>query len=284
MGRSIKYEHVLEYEFVVTGPTSILWKPTKIDAVFHFLVLLQKGERRENVVGWRGGPGMKRKLLSPGSVDQENLRKKTAPDKEARVRLLLAEVYNGIVTNEFVQQDIKDATKEMRALILDLIQTNKAGDKGEERKTKRVFITMEPIEELMKKRLIICWPKRRTKTTRKWLGIYLRSGRFQEMLKRSERVLVQREEIVLIDGANPNAQPPKKCLLLASSEWDGGQNKIKEDLKTIVKRIEEDNIMEYRHSAKGLEHGIDAENDGGKSEGHHGKVPHERRPRHSKGL
>lgn len=182
-----------------------------------------------------GGSGMKRKHQSPGPVDEGNVRKKTAPDKDARVKALLAEVYDGVVTNEFVPQDIKDATKEMRELVLDIIQRGKAEARE---KTESVIITKAPIGELMKKSLVICWAKEKDQNYEEVIK-HLPAIREipEELLMRPEGVLVQREEIVLINGANPNAQPPKKCLLLSAGEWEGGQEKILESLETVVNRI-----------------------------------------------
>lgn len=187
-----------------------------------------------------GGAGSKRKLNSPGEAEQGNLRKnrKTIPDKNERIRTLLAEVYDGIIVNEFVPQGIKDSTKEMKELILDIIKKEE-GDKKEDKK--RVVIVMDAIEELLKKPLVVCWAREKDENyeevARNLPAIRDLSN---EMLKRQEGVTIQREEIVLIDGANPNAQPPKKCLLFAASVWDGDQKKIKEDLKAIVARTEQE--------------------------------------------
>lgn len=183
-----------------------------------------------------GGGGSKRKLNSPEAAEQGNLRKnrKTIPDKKERIRVLLAEIYDGIVVNEFVPQGIKDATKEMKELILEITRMEDSDIKEDK---KRVALVMDAIEELVKKPLVVCWAREKDKNYKE-VARNLPAIRdlSNEMLQRQEGVTIQREEIVLIDGANPNAQPPKKCIFFAAPMWDGDQKKIKEDLKTIVAR------------------------------------------------
>lgn len=185
--------------------------------------------------------GGKRKLNSPEAFRKEK-QKRTAPDRMARMQTLMSEVYDGIVTNDFVPQSIKDATKEMKELMMDFIRRQEDRETiATKKKTKKAVISVDEIEELLKKPLVVCWAQEKDENyeevKRNMPAIKDLSN---EMLDRAEGVLVQREEIVLIDGTNPNAQPPKKCLFLSATDWDGSQRKFEEDVKTIVRRMEKE--------------------------------------------
>lgn len=99
----------------------------------------------------QGGGSSKRKMDSLGAKDYGNERKKMAPAKLKKLRQIMDEVYCGVVLNEFVQQGIKDACKEMKSIVEEMIV------KEEQKDTNYVDLSTKCISELMKENMIVNW-------------------------------------------------------------------------------------------------------------------------------
>lgn len=185
----------------------------------------------------QGGGSSKRRMDSPVAGNE---RKKMAPDKIKKLRMVLDEVYCGVVLNEFVQQSVKDACKEMKSLVEELITKEDGKD------TNCVDLSSELISDLMKENMVVNWVLKGDTTYEEMIeAVPAIKGISEESLNQSGGVLVQREEVVMIEGATANTQPVKKCLLMYGTEWPGAQETLSRDISIILERMNKEKVSGF---------------------------------------
>lgn len=185
----------------------------------------------------QGGGSSKRRMDSPVAGNE---RKKMAPDKIKKLRMVLDEVYCGVVLNEFVQQSIKDACKEMKSIVEEMIAKEDGKD------TNCVDLSSELIADLMNESMVVHWVLKEDATYGEIIeALPAIKGISEESLNQNGGVLVQREEVVMIEGTTANTQPVKKCLLMCGTEWPGAQETLSRDISAVMERMNKEKVAGF---------------------------------------
>lgn len=217
----------------------------------------------------------KRKLDSPESLEATRRikRGRGALDLD-KLGAIMSDVYDGIITNEFVGQGVKDSCRELK-LIVDEIRKGEAEmrltpEQIEERKGESIQKQLKSTTNTNEWQLLRNkhWPRnaythvRLSATTLKnilkeqMVVLMANKGdenfaelaeRFptiseldQDLLEQDGGLLLEREERILIQGVHGANPPAKKCRLLSTNPWEEVEPRIAEIIEKITNQLTKD--------------------------------------------